>query len=248
MALGAHLPDRHGRQRGPGRAAVAAAGQAVAGGADRLRRSRAAHDHAAGGRGHRPAGDPRQAGAARSDPGRLGNTHRLLHRSRRRRPGLRLHALPGGHPGGRAAQPRHPRRDHCPHPGGGPVADPGAHHPAAGGARAGARHRPGPGTQPGRVRGDHRLRRLQGGRHPHHAAGHLPGAGERHGDLPGAGRGAHRPVIPHYRNHERALDRPGGRPPPDPEPRRGGRGGGRARDAEEARPLPRRRRSRSRPG
>ena len=203
----AHLPDRHGDLGGPGCAPGPAARPRLAGRAGGPGHGRPAHDHAARRRRHRPAVDPGPPGRARPLPGGRGHQGLLLHPRRRHRPGLRVHALPRGDPGGGAAQPRHPPGDHRPHPGRPRVARPDPHHPAARRPGARARDGAGAGPQPGRVRGDHRLRRLQGGRHPHHAPGDLPGAGERHGHLPGAGGGPHRPVLPHRGRHEHPVGR-----------------------------------------
>ena len=215
VALDPHLSELHGRLRGAGRATGAAARPQLAGGEDRADPRGAADDDAAGGGRYRTAvhlGQPRPAGGASEG---VGGTHRLLHHRGGDRPGVRLHAFPGGHSGGGAAQPRQAGRSHRPEPRGRPVAGSGAGDAAAGNTRSGSGHGPGPGPEPGRVRGDHRLRRLQGGRHPHDAAGHLPGAGEGHGHLPGPGRRAHRPVLHHRRGDQHRLGQ-GGLPPTAP--------------------------------
>ena len=217
VALDPHLSELHGRLRGAGRATGAAARPQLAGGEDRADPRGAADDDAAGGSRYRAVvhlGQPRPAGGA---PEGVGGTHCLLHHRGGHRPGVRLHAFPGGHSGGSAAQPRQAGRSHRPKPRGRPVAGSGAGDAAVGSACSGSGHGPGPGPEPGRVRGDHRLRRLQGGRHPHDAAGHLPGAGEGHGHLPGPGRCAHWPVLRHRRGDQYRLGQ--GRHPPAAPPR-----------------------------
>ena len=214
MAVDPHLPDRHGDLRGARRTPGTAAVPQLAGSADRARPRGAADDDAAGGGRYRAAvhaGKPRDPGGAAAA---VGAAHRVLDDRGGHRPGLRLHAVPGGHPGGGAAHPRRAGRDDRPDSRGRALARPGTDHTAAVGAGPRARHRAGPGTEPGRVRGDHRLRRLQGGGHPHHAAGHLPGAGEGHSDVVGPGGRAHRAVLHHRWGDQRRLDR-GGRPPGD---------------------------------